>query len=701
MNKVQGLLNWCKFQTEGYPNVSITNFTSSWKNGLAFNALIHKFKPDLINYHELESDNIFYNNYIAFEAAEMHLGIPALLDPKDMCLSESLDRLSIITYVSQFYNCLKAMQPEGGYNINKFEHLKNDNFEFDSISARASVNRLTRLKCTICHQKVFLLERYVADDKLYHRKCYRIIQINSINNESEVIGDYLNIYGELKPTMKKGIFIHPIQGLIETVSDAVEIETSDPVNIVEESGSEFIESENASDSESLSTYDYSENELENEINSDEEHFVEDTKAQLFPNEGERVNKNDGDESVKEDSDIDDIYRQNQSKLEKISTVEKNPIEERISVEMTEEIVDTEMIKKIIDREKKRPSCQENLVISIVNDTPATPMKQRLYVKKRDKALPYSTFFEVPDNDWIHLESDDCQHDVDTQLRTTLSPSSIIHRTPLKLNYPVNELVENNNVSLPATPAKAVTWTTSEIPEKKKLIMIVPDEEYDSDVSSIVEESKESVKPLIIRDSIWRQPIISAVTSHKHRSACVPIEGKFRDYAEFKDRLEELNTKQSEIEIKARKIQQKLWDENSNSPQYEHLLAIWLNLVEEKDKIFYEENALYSWIKDLKLQEMRVRLEAQIRLLSSTNDPTTSEKEKELVAKLIETVNQRSELVDAMHQENVRRLDILKLRHEVIENVTSHKDANDNQQVVKRGSPIKKVKNFWKRKSSNP
>ena len=99
----KALETWCCLVTEGYANVSIVNMSSSWRNGMAFCAIIHKFRPELINFDQLDPDDAFGNNELAFTTAEQHLGIPALLDPQDMVECEVLDRLSILTYLSQFY----------------------------------------------------------------------------------------------------------------------------------------------------------------------------------------------------------------------------------------------------------------------------------------------------------------------------------------------------------------------------------------------------------------------------------------------------------------------------------------------------------------------------------------------------------------------------------------------------------------------
>lgn len=44
----QDLLEWCKELTKDYPQCNITNLTTSWSNGIAFCAIIHYYRPDLM-----------------------------------------------------------------------------------------------------------------------------------------------------------------------------------------------------------------------------------------------------------------------------------------------------------------------------------------------------------------------------------------------------------------------------------------------------------------------------------------------------------------------------------------------------------------------------------------------------------------------------------------------------------------------------
>ncbi|KAG8228277.1 hypothetical protein J437_LFUL006245 [Ladona fulva] len=105
------LLLWCQMKTAGYHNVNVRNFTTSWRDGLAFNAIIHKHRPDLIQFDRLSKSNAMYNLNNAFTVAEDKLGLTKLLDPEDVFV-ETPDEKSIITYVVTYYHYFSKMKAE-------------------------------------------------------------------------------------------------------------------------------------------------------------------------------------------------------------------------------------------------------------------------------------------------------------------------------------------------------------------------------------------------------------------------------------------------------------------------------------------------------------------------------------------------------------------------------------------------------------
>ncbi|XP_062952031.1 EH domain-binding protein 1-like protein 1 isoform X4 [Cynocephalus volans] len=114
----QSLLEWCQEVTTGYRGVRITNFTTSWRNGLAFCAILHRFYPDKIDYASLDPLNIKQNNKQAFDGFAA-LGVSRLLEPADMVLLAVPDKLIVMTYLCQIRAfCtgqeLQLVQLEGG-----------------------------------------------------------------------------------------------------------------------------------------------------------------------------------------------------------------------------------------------------------------------------------------------------------------------------------------------------------------------------------------------------------------------------------------------------------------------------------------------------------------------------------------------------------------------------------------------------------
>ncbi|XP_068186655.1 EH domain-binding protein 1-like protein 1 isoform X16 [Antennarius striatus] len=100
VNSSQSLLQWCQDITNKYQGIKVTNFSTSWRNGLAFCAILHHFHPEKIDFDQLDSHDIKINNKKAFDGFEA-LGISRLLEPSDMVILSVPDRLIVMTYLSQ------------------------------------------------------------------------------------------------------------------------------------------------------------------------------------------------------------------------------------------------------------------------------------------------------------------------------------------------------------------------------------------------------------------------------------------------------------------------------------------------------------------------------------------------------------------------------------------------------------------------
>ncbi|XP_024244054.1 dystonin isoform X10 [Oncorhynchus tshawytscha] len=115
MTAKERLLMWSQQMTEGYVGVRCDNFTSSWRDGRLFNAIIHKYRPDLVDMARVSAQTSRSNLEQAFGVAE-RLGVARLLDPEDVDV-QTPDEKSVITYVSTLYDVFPKV-PDGVDGIN-------------------------------------------------------------------------------------------------------------------------------------------------------------------------------------------------------------------------------------------------------------------------------------------------------------------------------------------------------------------------------------------------------------------------------------------------------------------------------------------------------------------------------------------------------------------------------------------------------
>ncbi|XP_046810592.1 EH domain-binding protein 1 isoform X2 [Lucilia cuprina] len=148
----QDLLEWCKEVTKDYPNVKVTNLTTSWRNGMAFCAIIHHFEPNLIDMSKLTPHDVVGNCRIAFDAAES-LGIPRVIEPRDMSLLAVPDKLAVMTYLHQLraHFTGKQLQIEQIGPTSDESSYVIGNYKTDNLSSQNLLN-LSHLKAQLLHQ---------------------------------------------------------------------------------------------------------------------------------------------------------------------------------------------------------------------------------------------------------------------------------------------------------------------------------------------------------------------------------------------------------------------------------------------------------------------------------------------------------------------------------------------------------------------
>uniref|UniRef100_A0A7N8XDD0 F-actin monooxygenase n=1 Tax=Mastacembelus armatus TaxID=205130 RepID=A0A7N8XDD0_9TELE len=193
------LLTWCQKQTEGYRNVTITDLTSSWKSGIALCALIHRFKPQLIDFDSLNEEDHDANLQLAFDISEREFGIRSFTSVKELSAGEELDKTRMITYLSKFYELFRGTPlPASGALFDSATNLSSNGSsvregrdpkenkvrsmatqllaKFESTPSYAVLRRAfppSGDKCHSCERRVYMVERVCAEGLYFHRECFR------------------------------------------------------------------------------------------------------------------------------------------------------------------------------------------------------------------------------------------------------------------------------------------------------------------------------------------------------------------------------------------------------------------------------------------------------------------------------------------------------------------------------------------------
>uniref|UniRef100_A0A3Q2SXZ5 F-actin monooxygenase n=1 Tax=Fundulus heteroclitus TaxID=8078 RepID=A0A3Q2SXZ5_FUNHE len=132
------LLSWCQKQINGYSKVLITDLTTSWRSGIALCALIHRFRPQLIDFDSLNEEDHTANLQRAFDISEREFGIKPFASALDLSADEELDKTRMISYLSKFYELFRGtpLPPSASRRVDE------NNEEYPSEEVRANIKVL-------------------------------------------------------------------------------------------------------------------------------------------------------------------------------------------------------------------------------------------------------------------------------------------------------------------------------------------------------------------------------------------------------------------------------------------------------------------------------------------------------------------------------------------------------------------------------
>ncbi|XP_043784618.1 F-actin-monooxygenase Mical isoform X5 [Apis laboriosa] len=142
------LLRWLQKQVALYDSVQIRDMGASFKNGLAICAIIHRYRPNLIDFHNLNPDDAVTNNQLAFDILEKELGIPPIMTGEEMAQCDVPDKLAMFSYLTQIYEVFRGEIP----------YIKHPKLEPENEERPAHSKQLTP------DQKVQLIDRIVRQD---------------------------------------------------------------------------------------------------------------------------------------------------------------------------------------------------------------------------------------------------------------------------------------------------------------------------------------------------------------------------------------------------------------------------------------------------------------------------------------------------------------------------------------------------------
>ncbi|XP_056318478.1 protein-methionine sulfoxide oxidase mical2b [Danio aesculapii] len=777
MAAVKALQQWCKIQCEGYRDVSITNMTTSFRDGLAFCALIHKHRPELIDFDSLSKENIYENNQRAFEVAEKELGIPALLDAEDMVALKVPDRLSILTYVSQYYNYFHGRSPIGGMGgikrpaeesneapsgkknppviakvlpspkpatENKTPQPANEN-KREVLTERANKSSILSSNCSVCNQHVHLVQRHLVDGKLYHRNCFKCKECSTIllsgtykagkEPGTFICKTHTSIEKPLTtritaPSKTQSTFINkpdqsalggstgkaslntntsksgwlanksdriPTRGFTDTPTPAVQITPAAKTTPTPDTTAAKSPSGPRSATESLKP-------VSNAVQKNQEARMRFFESSNSPSSVVPASKSTssytsttsvstaGVKTTTPETTTPRVPSAGAGKgrvLLRVGDWAKSQDTEKENEKEKAKTVIGKMVK--VDKDNNSSSASPaGLKANSSNVPPLESNAKAPFGRVRLKALDTSVETTAPATtvpSWVKEKS------LSRPVSTQSSNSKENHTTPSdwrSMLKPVSKPVSNIEVKgSPARMTEAASSPKSSVPASSTTTISLSISSSKTPSSTPL---KNGPKP---NDSSSVSPVSPSRTeTHKsHKPGYIPKEDIQKELKEIEMNMNELEKKGVKLEKQLRQCD----EDGEDDTLMNDLMVDWFTLIRNKQVYMRRESELVYIARTQDLEEEQPSVDAELRRLMEKPDHLKTfwdrKREEELMAKLVEIVNDRNAIVEGLDEDRLREEEEDEQLNKMMQSFDMKKEK------VKKMSPVTRLFSMRKRRSS--
>jgi len=788
--------------------------STSWRNGLGFCAIINHFCPELIDFASLDPDDVFGNNELAFSVAEQHLGVPSLLDPQDMVECELLDRLSILTYLAQYYQAFNSQTVQNRVRVLTSGGVsKSSSTNSDLVDSSVSTTtprskippRVGKLNepCRQCNKVVEIISRLNVGGRILHRTCFKCArcdtQLSLASYYETETGDFCC---EVCPDEEKKEDV-----TLKANKDLVNEMSPDSGHSSEEEKEEVLEDHsettNITIDVEVDSTDLNDNVAEDCKNSDSESEGCEKSLEIIEHEKEYVQEcNDSDlvESEESKSDIStEVNANNIGKNPSIGSVQDVTDNfEKLSVNNNEDGVEKEAFSdssgkitvNIVEEENNPDEVEEEEQqypddmnpFGVEDETETSPTVQpcvditveeteeKITKLKEESTNPFGSDLESDDEEKadesikLHQVSSASLNpfgsDLSDEEEGSKSPSLSIRSTMKK----------KRRAPLPPgmTPIPAPRPSLGQVSAPSSLI--TQDGGHRGGTAKRLKDADNLHRRSQILESIQGGGIVSPLSIASHstipedsisvasdtaslrsdpasmaatRSSQLSVsmfsnigpdkadEGQWRKKKgpaparpippkrtvkklprkAINQELMDIEVKQGELERQGVKLEKTIREicaandaeeganRDSLGPEAEDLIIQLFDLVNEKNELFRRQTELIYMKKENRLEEQHADCEYQIRVIMSKAECQRTEedkkKEEKLIARLVEIVGLRNEIVDCLEMDRIRELDEDTAIEDHMSNYAAVKPVN----ATKKGG-LEKILKMKKRKKKD-